>query len=847
VAYTQIDKDIKTFLDSTVNDIIENIEVRHEDLLPEKSEFFVTRFLKDSKGILVKNEPVHNIMHRFIRLARSKGYNKFLCLGAFGHGKSICKGNQVLMYDLTMKKIEDVIIGDLLMGPDSKPRKVLDIGIGKEQAYRITLKNKDSFECNESHKMPFYISNRWNGYQMGDVYVGTIKEYLALPKWAKKNCWKIQKAQLDFPEQKTFFDPYFLGLWYGDGHLTGLHFTINDEDVEIIDYLYKWSNENDFIVRKDNQKGNCHRYDLTKGTVNNKTYPELEHIRKCVVGGEKRIHKKYLRNSRNIRLELLAGMLDTDGYLTDNCFEWSTKYIGLRDDFLFLCRSLGFSVSHRTKYVNDVPYYVVIVSGHTHLIPCKTRKKASERQQVKNPLVYGFYVEDIGEQEYYGIVLDGDHLYLQDDLTIHHNTEQLATGFALHEIAKNPNILIKLVHVSDTEAIKRCRALRDYIQKDDDVHMIAPHLSPTSIWGSQRFIVKRSAMSKDGTVEAYGILSTAIGGRANLIIFDDPQDLKTAVLEPTTRQKIEDVFKNIWLTRLIPDESEVLVMMNKWHNNDLASLMQRNPIWAWMSIAVTEDLNNLQYKDSFGREFLLPLWSKFNRAALLMKKRELGERDFNRGYRLIPYTDSDKTFPSFWNCCQFGVMPDQFIDDEKNWIFVSGIDFAGTQRPGTILSTLAVHRKTGLKLPIEIVSLRGSSELPTNMVRLYRKYGVELFMAENNGVQDALIDMLISMLGEDKFKRYNLKIQGFLTGRNKADPLQGLPSMEKEMANKEWLFCADKKPDITDIEADNPWMKMFYEFGNHPFYDTTDIVMSLWFCREGVKSIMRGSTGPNCW
>jgi len=429
----------------------------------------------------------------------------------------------------------------------------------------------------------------------------------------------------------------------------------------------------------------------------------------------------------------------------------------------------------------------------------------------------------------------------------HGKTEQLCTGWVMHKIAQNPNLLCKIVHVSETEAVKRCRAIRDYITKDDDLKRIAPHILPTPIWGSQRFIVKRTAMSKDGTVEAYGVLSTAIGGRANLIVFDDPQDLKTAVLEPTTREKIEDVFKNIWLTRLIPKDSEVLVMMNKWHENDLASVIQRNPIWSWMSIAVTEDMNNLLYRDSFGREWKLPLWWLFDKEDLDMKVKELGQRDFDRGYRLIPYSDSDKSFPSFSKCCHFGVKPEAIIDDERNWFFIGGIDFASLKRPGTILSVIAVHRKTGLKIPVALNLLRGSQDIPFWMVKYFRQFGVDVFMAENNGVQDAIIDMLISMMGQDKFKKYGIRIEGFLTGKNKSDPLHGLPSIEKEMDNQEWMFCFDHKPDIGEDDINDPWMKMYFEFSNHPFYETTDIVMSLWFAREGAKLFLRGADGPNIY
>ena len=429
----------------------------------------------------------------------------------------------------------------------------------------------------------------------------------------------------------------------------------------------------------------------------------------------------------------------------------------------------------------------------------------------------------------------------------HGKTEQICVGYALYRIAQDPNLLIKLVHVSETESVKRCRALRDYISKDEDFRRLAPHVQATSIWGSQRFTVKRDAMSKDGTVEAYGILSTALGGRANLIIFDDPQDLKTAVLEPTMRKKIEETFKNVWLTRLTPGNSEVVVLMNKWHENDLANMIQSNPIWAWMEIAVAEDLNHLIYKDSFGETYELPLWTLFNKDDLIDRLKSLGQRDFDRGYRLVPYTDADKTFSHFRQCCHFGITPKALIENEKNWIFIAGIDFAGKKRPGTVLVVLAINRFSGMKVPVEVVCLRGSQELPHYMVKFYQKYGVELFVAENNGTQDALVDMLISTLGEEKYRRFRIKIEGFLTGSNKADPLVGLPSIEKEFENNEWMFCFEQEPKVGEVDANNAWMKLYQEFLHHPFFETTDIVMALWFARQGAVQLMRGSGGPNIY
>jgi len=846
-------KDTKTFLKGGMSDLLSGIDLPTDALIPKKSEDFVQKVLKDTKGDLVVNEPVHNIMHRFMRIARRKGFNKYMILGGFGLGKCFGKGTKVLLHDCSVKNIEDIKIGDLLMGDDGTPRRVLNLGSGKEEMYKITLKNGDSFVCNESHIMSFKISNKYktkkySKYNKGDIVNLNFKEWLTFPEYAKKNCFKLYKSKLEFKESNTLLEPYFFGVWLGDGHSNNLEFTINNQDEEIADYLFDWAEKHKFKIRVDDQKGDCTRYGLNKGRSNCKKYIQKTFIMKISKKG-KRIPKNYLINSRENRLELLAGMLDTDGYSFAKCFEWSTKYIDLRNDFLFLCRSLGFRLSHRTKYVNGVPYYVVVVSGDTHLIPCKTRKAVEERKINKNPLVFGFDVEPLGKKEFFGVVLDGNKLFLLEDFTVVHNTQQICIGYSLYRIAKNPNILIKLVHVSDTEATHRCRSIRDYIEGDEDFKSIAPHITPTNIWGSEKFIVKRDSPAANCTVESHSVLGTGIGGRANLIIFDDPQDLRTAVYEPTTRVKIEDTIKSVWITRLIPDDSEAIILINKWHDSDIASYVQRNPAWAWISIAADEKtMEHLIVKDSFGRNFKIPLWSKFNKAALEDRKITLGERDFKRGYCLIPYSDSDKTFGHFEKCCHFSVSPRAVIEFESNWIFVGGIDFAGSKRPGTVLSIVAVHRKTGLKLPIEIVTIRKSSDLTGHIIRTYREYGVELYFAENNGVQEAIIDLLKAAMGDEKFKKYNIKIDGFLTGRGKMDINTGLPSMDKEFENKEWMFCFNEKPDIADDMEQKPWSRMYYEMLNHPFHETSDIAMSLYFCREAAKKLIRGiDSGPNCF
>jgi hypothetical protein len=349
-----------------------------------------------------------------------------------GSGKCHGKDTKILMYNGGIKNVQDIKIGEKLMGNDSTPREVLSLAHGVDMLYKIKLINGDSFTCNSSHILSLIMSNEYYGHQKGEILNISIPEYLNLPQYVKRNTYKSYKASVIFPFKEVDFDSYLYGLWLGDGSKACLDFTINDKDIEIVQYLKKYALDNNFYIREVGGHG-CKTYCLTHGLGFNKKYFQKEFLKKSYVR-EKRINQDYLINDKETRLKVLAGLLDTDGYLKDNCYEIVTKFIGLRDDILFLCRSLGFRVSHKIKNVKGTDYYRICISGNTHLIPCITRKKASIRRQIKNPLVYGFTIEELGVGDYYGFEISGNHLYLLGDFTVTHNT-WIQLSFA-HEVYK---------------------------------------------------------------------------------------------------------------------------------------------------------------------------------------------------------------------------------------------------------------------------------------------------------------------------------------------------------------------------------------------------------------------------
>ena len=81
-------------------------------------------------------------------IEKFKDKNSLVLQSDTGSGKCLGKGTPILMYDGTIKKVEDVMVGDLIMGDDSTSRKVLSLARGIATMYKITTIKGDSFIVN---------------------------------------------------------------------------------------------------------------------------------------------------------------------------------------------------------------------------------------------------------------------------------------------------------------------------------------------------------------------------------------------------------------------------------------------------------------------------------------------------------------------------------------------------------------------------------------------------------------------------------------------------------------------------------------------------------------------------
>lgn len=115
-------------------------------------------------------------------------------------GKCLAKGTKVLMFDGSLKAVEDVISGDKLMGDDSTSRKVLSIARGKEQMYWVRQNKAIDYRVNESHILSLKRSRTEGPHKNGDILNINVKEYLEKSDKFKSN-YKGYKVAVEFKNE----------------------------------------------------------------------------------------------------------------------------------------------------------------------------------------------------------------------------------------------------------------------------------------------------------------------------------------------------------------------------------------------------------------------------------------------------------------------------------------------------------------------------------------------------------------------------------------------------------------------------------------------------------------------
>jgi hypothetical protein len=409
-----------------------------------------------------------------------------------GHGCH-AKGTIIHMYPYGFKSVEDIEVGDQLMGDDNSPRNVLNLIRGREQMYRVRYHDKTYYDVNESHILSIICTGNKCEFKTGDKLNISVKDYLAMldKRPSLKGRFAGYKVGIDYPEVPVMIPPYILGLWLGDGTHTRLELT--NTDRKLIGIWQLFGERNGLRMSEVSEKSYRLVGDADCAVLNAFKYYNLI--------GNKHIPKEYLFNSKAVRLKLLAGLLDTDGYAdTRNTliFQIIQKRESLAEDILFLAQSCGMHAILTEKRKTweyggekkcDI-YYEVSISRNTQQIPTQLKhKQDAGNHSIQRPnLHFGFKIEKLSVDNYYGFELDKNHLYVLGDFTVTHNTgkDAVASWLALNFLVTRPfakvvvtaptNRQLKDVFLSEIAKWLRQSIVADefLVRRDSILHKEAP-------------------------------------------------------------------------------------------------------------------------------------------------------------------------------------------------------------------------------------------------------------------------------------------------------------------------------------------------------------------------------------
>lgn len=329
---------------------------------------------------------------------------------------------KIIMADGSVKRADEIMVGDVLIGDDGTHRRVLELHRGSQDMVRVVPVKGDPFVVNIDHILSLVHT------ETGEVVDISVREWFGKSNYFK-HCHKLFRSEaISFSGGKQSRDlpvhPWLLGALLGDGCISyGIGISNPDPVIQsrVVELVTSHG-----VEPKITQGGTYVALTTKRGKIN----PLLNDIRDVGIWGKTAYHKfvpqVYKLASIDARLHLLAGLIDTDGHLSRKGFDWISASENLANDVVFIARSLGFAAyltkckkSCQNNYSGD--YFRVSISGETSLIPT-VKKRAGNRLQKKSVLRTGFRVEHIGVGDYFGWEVDGNNRYLMGDFTVTHNS-----------------------------------------------------------------------------------------------------------------------------------------------------------------------------------------------------------------------------------------------------------------------------------------------------------------------------------------------------------------------------------------------------------------------------------------
>lgn len=365
--------------------------------------------------------------------------------GRTGSGKPLCNSELIPTPEGYLLN-GDLKVGDYVYNRYGKPTKVVGVfPKGKLDVYEVRLKDDRVLRCGLEHRFSVFTSK-------GNLKTFTVEELLErglTMKRKNENCYQMYiptNGAVEKSEKEFKVHPYVMGAFLGDGCLTQKVLTLSSEDDWIPTKVASLIGAKG--VKKDKNSYswyfrlcddfNHEENDVHRSCVNYQTSQFFsEDMRKTC--GFRYIPKEYFEGSIEQRYQLLQGLMDTDGCISNDKAKrhnvtFTTTSEQLKKDIIELARSLGYEVTCREQERRGVMNYTVnfLVPNYEKQklfsLPRKKELAESIADLPKRALYDRIAIKSITKLPYQEEmtcieVEDEEHLFLAGQYFVNHNTE----------------------------------------------------------------------------------------------------------------------------------------------------------------------------------------------------------------------------------------------------------------------------------------------------------------------------------------------------------------------------------------------------------------------------------------
>lgn len=352
-------------------------------------------------------------------------------------GPCLAPGTLVRMHDGSVLPVEKIKVGDFVAGHDGKPKKVKQLFHGESEMFSVEQSKGDTYVVTADHTLYLWHHDSKKHVKIKAKDFNSLSRFQREKKLSGVKFYGVDSKHVELP-----VDPYYLGLYLGDGCKYDYTILVNaDKDPEIADYIQSLSvKENHSLKLKVKNKYrkdyNDQMVELSLGVGSKRDSLTLAQSYKSKLDSlnvkQKHVPDLYKKASQQQRLLLLAGLLDTDGYynVSKNRFEITSHFVELANDIVELCILSGLDAhmnivdsNGKKSTVNAVSKigYRINITGEIDKVPCLVKRKQVEQLGQKNKNRFSkLKVSPIGVGEYFGFECE-DNLFVLEDGTVTHN------------------------------------------------------------------------------------------------------------------------------------------------------------------------------------------------------------------------------------------------------------------------------------------------------------------------------------------------------------------------------------------------------------------------------------------